>query len=814
MHSTTDFPSVKLTPVPPATPDGLDAAAVLPNGQWARRRRQPEVHAPCPRCGCAQSLITTAQCHFEWAWCRECHLSAPTDTVRDGTWPDEAETRAPRSPTPRPAAASHPAASSAAVPPLTLAQLHALRAGRLLRLWLHLHRPATGNLTRRALAAALGTDDRSLRALLRRAIALGLVVRHPDHRLILAARLPGGLRAERLLPLEGWQQRALLAQALGQASSQRALQRATGLSHDRLRAARAWLPTAEGGVENTQGGGVENTHPARPHHIESLVPNPLEGELHMQHAAASAAVAPLPPELIGHLLALGFRPDAARRLIAATSPDAVQAQLDFWPQYQALYDAAGQTIRHPAAFLAAAVRRGYAPDPGILRLPRSDPEPLSAAAEATVAQLTALDMHPAVSRRLVQQFPASTRRQLAWWPQRRGIADPPAFLAAAIRRDFPAPLPPPAPKPAPAPDPDPDPAPKTTPPLNPERAWVHPDAEPPWPRPLDRTPEQERRWTQARHAAQAASQEPEDPADPRRGYELGLAAHHMRRIVQPVAWQDDVVTLAANILSEHDRMGRGRLGQRIVEALAAVGLEPRWYDAPTVDLQVPVAPDEAWEYLQEITQATAAVARWRFDDEARTLHVGLEDPQAEAPLAQALQALLGPSWTLRAEAAQPGWWTQPDPDWTEVQAWLMRQSKTALGLALLSQLQPVAWRPADGRAAFRLPAALARAAPRLARRMQRWVQHRLAARTDVAWAVDFASEPEPARTHDGLRQALERAGVGFRAARSLARTRPDVCLRQLVWHEDRLAALDPVVNPGGLLAQAIRDDYAPPPAGR
>lgn len=66
----------------------------------------------------------------------------------------------------------------------------------------------------------------------------------------------------------------------------------------------------------------------------------------------------------------------------------------------------------------------------------------------------------------------------------------------------------------------------------------------------------------------------------------------------------------------------------------------------------------------------------------------------------------------------------------------------------------------------------------------------------------------------GLRQALKRAGVGFRAARSLARTRPDVCLRQLLWHEDRLAALAPVGNPGGLLAQAIRDDYTPPPGGR
>lgn len=44
----------------------------------------------------AQSPIIAAQCVFEWAWGRECRLSIPTDTLRDGTGPDEAKTRPPR----------------------------------------------------------------------------------------------------------------------------------------------------------------------------------------------------------------------------------------------------------------------------------------------------------------------------------------------------------------------------------------------------------------------------------------------------------------------------------------------------------------------------------------------------------------------------------------------------------------------------------------------------------------------------------------------------------------------------------------------
>ena len=314
---------------------------------------------------------------------------------------------------------------------------------------------------------------------------------------------------------------------------------------------------------------------------------------------------------------------------------------------------------------------------------------------------------------------------------------------------------------------------------------------------------------QARAAAEAASQRPDPPDEPDRGAAFGLAAFRLRRIVQPIAWQADVVTLAANVPAEHARVRRGLLGRCIEEALAAADLQVRWYEAPAVSLQGPVPPAEAWDYLQEDTAAAAAVTRWRFDVEARTLCVALEEAAAAAPLERALQALLGPTWTLRVQPARPGWWLQPAPAWTDVQAWLLRQSASARGLALLSQLQPVAWQPAAARAAFRLPAAAARLAPSFAR----WVQRRLADRTGGAWAVDIAPGSDPAADCDGLRRALERAGVGPRAARTLARARPAVCLRQLLWHEDRLAALCPVANPGGLLAQAIREDYGHPAPG-
>lgn len=250
-HSTTNLSPVKSTPVRRVVPgDPVSAATVLPDGQWAPRQRQPEVHAPCPRCGGAQSLITAAAFDFEWAWCRECYLSAPSDTVCDGTWRDVAETRPPRTP----AAASAPPRAERGPPPLTPTQLRALRAPALLRVWLCLHAPAAADLTRPQLAAAAGTDVRRLRRLLAQAAALGLVVLQADRRVILAARLPDGLRAEPLRSLSGEQQRALLALALGPVESQRALQRATGLSHGRLRTTYHWLRTA------TQG--AENTHPA------------------------------------------------------------------------------------------------------------------------------------------------------------------------------------------------------------------------------------------------------------------------------------------------------------------------------------------------------------------------------------------------------------------------------------------------------------------------------------------------------------------------------------------------------------------------
>ena len=54
-----------------------------------------------------------------------------------------------------------------------------------------------------------------------------------------------------------------------------------------------------------------------------------------------------------------------------------------------------------------------------------------------------------------------------------------------------------------------------------------------------------------------------------------------------------VVILAANALSEHDRVGRGRLGPRLAETLAAIGLATRGYDAPPVDRQGSVSPDAA-----------------------------------------------------------------------------------------------------------------------------------------------------------------------------------------------------------------------------
>ena len=745
-HSTTHLPSVKSAPVQRVTPgDPASAAAVLPGGQWAPRQRQPEVHAPCPRCREAQSLITAAAFDFAWAWCRACYLSAPCDTVRDGTWQAVAETRPPRTPETDPDPV--PPRAERGPPPLTPTQLRSLRASALLRLWLRLHAPDAAALTRSQLAAAAGTDARRLRRLLVQAAALGLVVRQADRHVTLAARLPDGLHAETLRPLSGERQRALLALALGPVDSQRALQRATGLSHDRLRTTYHWLCTATQGAENTQGG-AKNTHPAlagaRPFLFSPRSDSDSENrEVGMQHARAeriarareetASPVAPTqgdPDPLVQRLTECGLRPAAARRLLVAMGPAAVQRQLDFWPQYQALYAAAGQTIRDSAAFLAAAVRRGYVPQPPPAPSPAPPAEPpLDPEAQAAAARLTALGVRPNVSRRLAQQYPESTRTQLDCWPRRRGIRRPAAFLVAAIRYDYappwsppadPAPTPSaprsptpdtdapraeaPAPRPAPAAPPAEPPTPAPAP--APDPAWVQPDPAPPWPQALARTPAQERRWMQARAAAEAESQRPDPPDEPDRGAAFGLAAFRLRRIVQPIAWQADVVTLAANVPAEHARVRRGLLGRCIEEALAAADLQVRWYEAPAVSLQGPVPPAEAWDYLQEDTEAAAAVTRWRFDVKARTLCVALEEAAAAAPLERALQALLGPTWTLRVQHARPGWWLQPAPAWTDVQAWLLRQSASARGLALLSQLQPVAWQPAAARAAFRLPAAL------------------------------------------------------------------------------------------------------------
>ena len=171
-------------------------------------------------------------------------------------------------------------------------------------------------------------------------------------------------------------------------------------------------------------------------------------------------------------------------------------------------------------------------------------------------------------------------------------------------------------------------------------------------------------WTQAPRTGKTTRPEAETPTN---------SAEPMNAVGPPVAGPDAVVILAANALSEHDRVGRDRLGPCIAEALAAIGLATRGYDAPPVDRQGSVSPDAA-----------------------RTLRVG------------------GP--------------------------------------------------PAGGRVALRL-------APRRAR----WVQRRLAARTDAAWDADRAPGPE----HDGLRP------LGWRAAH-------------------------PVAHPGTLLAQTFRDAYTPP----
>ena len=86
---------------------------------------------------------------------------------------------------------------------------------------------------------------------------------------------------------------------------QRALQRATGLSHDRLRTTYHWLRTATQGAENTQGGGgAKNTHPAlagaRPFLFSPRSDSNSENrEVGMQHAREERiARARKPPRLL------------------------------------------------------------------------------------------------------------------------------------------------------------------------------------------------------------------------------------------------------------------------------------------------------------------------------------------------------------------------------------------------------------------------------------------------------------------------------------------------------------------------------------
>ena len=62
-------------------------------------------------------------------------------------------------------------------------------------------------------------------------------------------------------------------------------------------------------------------------------------------------------------------------------------------------------------------------------------------------------------------------------------------------------------------------------------------------------------WTQAPRTVKATRPESETPKS---------SAGTMNAVGPPVSGQDAVVILAANALFEHDRLGRGRLGPRIM----------------------------------------------------------------------------------------------------------------------------------------------------------------------------------------------------------------------------------------------------------
>ena len=124
-----------------------------------------------------------------------------------------------------------------------------------------------------------------------------------------------------------------------------------------------------------------------------------------------------------------------------------------------------------------------------------------------------------------------------------------------------------------------------------------------------------------------------------------------------------VVILAANALSEHDRVGRGRLDPRLAETLAAIGLATRGYDAPPVDRQGSVSPDAA-RLLRVVGppagcrvafRLTPRRARWVPRRRAARTDAAWDADRAPGPeLAQTHDGLRPLGWRAAHPVAHPG----------------------------------------------------------------------------------------------------------------------------------------------------------------
>lgn len=550
-----------------------------------------------------------------------------------------------------------------------------------------------------------------------------------------------------------------------------------------------------------------------PPYIDSLT---LENHVEEQHetpahagaaAAPSRSRSPAPPDPHAALqarwrAATGCTAVAAARLIRDCGPRRVAAQLEQLPTYQALYAQAGRRIRDLAAFAAAAVRRGHAPDPRILQRGGA-PDPAAVAPLRRRLQQHGMDAAPAAF--LSRRWPERTARQLAQFPAHhahRPIRHAAGWLYRAIERDY-------APAPTPA--------------------------------PLRQVPQ---RPPQGRPARVEPPPRPPDEGALRRHPQLGLGA---ARYGAGWLWESRVLRYAPPHLTvqlrswedwavaERERAAAVRYWQR--EHRLHLEVEP-----PSAALTRPTAGGPAWARIcRDVRQcdprfepvSTRAAARagtgqasdlvrwaWRpvFDGPTRRLRLGVAGagvlhPEWLAQVERSLQRVCGADWRLEAEVAAPAVARAQRPTWRQTRAWWLRAARTPYGRVLAAQLRCLRW---DAAAAVCVLAAPAAWEPDL-RDTLAWSLHaELAALRGESWQVQVAPDAAPARRPDAAARRALRAyarGEGVAAAvidRCLTRDAAAVA-RQLTWWPARCETYPGAIRtPAGLLTAALQENWDPP----